>query len=139
MAKVKKVSEYKSQVLGVNRALKVEQKSLGGCIKTLLFHAKDINLDARRVKMLKFFQDDNSAFKAFKSVVRISKAGNNSPFYVLQALNKSIATSEAEIIKGERAAAKEAAKSAPKMTVAAKAKAAKAKADKAFKNEPVTA
>jgi hypothetical protein len=90
---------YATQVLGVNRALKVETRSLGGCIKTLLNFSNEIGLDAQRVKVLRFVQKDNEAFKSFKGIVRISKAGNYSPFYVLQALNKNLANSTKEDAK----------------------------------------
>lgn len=88
--KDKGLTPYKSQVLGVNRALKTENRSFGGCVKTLLGFSKEIGLDAQRVKILRFIQKDDSAFKSFKGLVRTSKTGNYCPFYVLQALNKNI-------------------------------------------------
>lgn len=81
---------YQSQVLGVNRALKAEQRTLGGCIKTLLLLGKDAGLDAQRIKILRFVQKDDAAYNSFKSLVRTSKKGNYCPFYVLQALNKNL-------------------------------------------------
>lgn len=88
--KDKGLTPYKSQVLNVNRALKVQNKSFGGCISMLLGFSKDIGLDAKRVKILRFVQKDDAAFKSFKGLVRTSKNGNYCPFYVLQALNKNI-------------------------------------------------
>lgn len=94
--KVVKVSEYQTKVLGINSKLKVERKSLGGCIKTLLMFNKEIGLSNVQTKTLKFIQSDNEAYKTFKSTVRTSKSpktgndlGTYSPFYVLQALYKA--------------------------------------------------
>jgi len=95
-AKVKVESIYTNQVLNVNKRLKSERKSLGGCIKTLLIFSKEIELDATRIKILRFVQKDQEAFRSFKKLVRTSKykgkdLGTYSPFYVLQALNKNLA------------------------------------------------
>lgn len=94
--KAKGESVYQNQVINVNKALKAERKSLGGCIKTLLIFKKEIGLDAQRVKILTFITKDNDAFRSFKKIVRTSKykgkdLGTYSPFYVLQALNKNLA------------------------------------------------
>ena len=94
--KAKGETIYQNQVIGVNRALKTERKSLGGCIKTLLMFHKEIGLDTTRTKVLRFIQKDDAAFKSFKKIVRTSKykgkdLGTYSPFYVLQALNKNLA------------------------------------------------
>lgn len=87
---------YQSQVLGVNRALKTENKSLGGCIRMIISNAANIGLDKNRLEILKFISKDNDAFKIFKANVRTSKAGNYSPFYVLQTINKGLAKIELE-------------------------------------------
>jgi len=109
--KNKGMTTYKSQVLEVNRALKRENKSLSGCIKFLLCFSKETGLDPNRIKILRFIQKDDAAFKSFKSIVRVSKSGNHSPFYILQTLNKNLSDLNKPKVK---AAPKAKVKAAPK-------------------------
>lgn len=94
--KAVKETDYQKNVINVNRALKNERKSLGGCIKTLLMFNKEINMNPTQVKVLRFIQKDQEAYKGFKKIVRTSHykgkdLGTYSPFYILQSLNKNIA------------------------------------------------
>tara|TARA_R110002073_G_scaffold144403_5_gene296512 strand:+ start:1234 stop:1593 length:360 start_codon:yes stop_codon:yes gene_type:complete len=91
---VVKVSDYQKNVLNVNKALKAQNKSLGGCIKLLIHFSKEIKLSAKTVKTLRFIQKDDKAFKTFKANVRTGQykgksTGTYSPFYVLQAIYKA--------------------------------------------------
>lgn len=95
--KAKPVSDYKSQVLGVNSKLKAEQRSLGGAIKMLMLFKSDIGLDARRVKVLREIRREKRHYDTFKKVVRTSKRGNYCAFYVLQALNKNLSQFEIDM------------------------------------------
>tara|TARA_R110000744_G_scaffold77116_9_gene152428 strand:+ start:421 stop:789 length:369 start_codon:yes stop_codon:yes gene_type:complete len=93
-ATAKKVSQYVISVNNVNKALKNERKTLGGCIKTLLVFSKEIGMSTKDITALRFIQKDDNAFKAFKSTVRTSKykgkdLGTYSPYYILQTLYKA--------------------------------------------------
>jgi hypothetical protein len=77
--KVVKVLDYKVNVLNTNKALKQETKTLNGCIKLLKLLSKDTKVLA---------QLDLIPFGTLKKKVRKSKAGNYSPFYLLQAVYK---------------------------------------------------
>lgn len=76
---MKTTSAYKKQVLDVNANLKKESKTLGGAIKLL----KALTDDEQTLKSLEAIE-----FKVLKKKCRKSKAGNYSPFFVLQALYK---------------------------------------------------
>ena len=80
-------TSYQKNVLAVNKELKRQNKSLGGCRSTLLNMAKEINLNPLFVKLLKDSKEAEN-YKVLQTFVRTSKAGNYCPFYVLQALNK---------------------------------------------------
>lgn len=95
------VSAYQANVLNVNKALKTQRKTFGGCIKTLLMYGKEIGLSPRQIKVLRFVQKDKLAFDTFKSNTRTAHykgedLGTYSPFYVLQALNKQLAQYDKE-------------------------------------------
>lgn len=85
---VKKVSTYKEHVLAVNKELKVQSKSLGGCRSILLTFASEIGLTPAHKKILQASKKQNN-YEILKKYVRTSKNGNYSPFYLLQALNKN--------------------------------------------------
>lgn len=88
--KVAKVGEYKLNVLSTNKALRTECKTLGGAIKLLWFFKVEIGLSARYKKIIKAIMEDDAIYKVFKQNCRISKAGNYAPFFVLQAIHKSL-------------------------------------------------
>lgn len=87
MKKSKQPSAYQTNVLAVNAELKKVQKSLGGCRSVLLQNAKEIGLNAVQKKLLTASKKPEN-YKVLLKYVRTSKAGNHSPFYLLQALHK---------------------------------------------------
>jgi hypothetical protein len=87
MKKSKQPSAYQTNVLAVNAELKKVQKSLGGCRSVLLQNAKEIGLNAVQKKLLTASKKPEN-YKVLLQYVRTSKAGNHSPFYLLQALHK---------------------------------------------------
>ena len=90
--KTVKVSAYKKQVLDTNKALKTTHKTLGGCLKNMWFFRDDMALTNAQISVIRLLRDDKKgklAYNEFKKVVRTSKSGNYSPFYVLQAMYKA--------------------------------------------------
>lgn len=85
-----KVSAYKKNVLSTNKALRQECKTLGGAVSILWFFRKEIGLSAQYCKIISAIRKDKVIYNAFKSNCRISKAGNYAPFFVLQAIHKSL-------------------------------------------------
>lgn len=81
-------TQYEKDVLTVNRNLKKEVKSLGGARAILMQFAKEIKMSSRFVTILKLSKEQIN-YKILESKVRTSKAGNYSPFYLLQSLNKN--------------------------------------------------
>jgi hypothetical protein len=88
--KVVKISEYTKNVIHTNRALKTEYKTLGGCVKQLLFFKKEMGLSKSYITILNGINKDSAIYKQFAKSVRSSKSGNYAPFFVLQAIHKSI-------------------------------------------------
>lgn len=87
---VKKQGAYKINVLSTNKALRTNCKTLGGAVKLLWVFRNEINLSARYIKIIRAIMQDDVIYKAFKANCRISKAGNYAPFFVLQAIHKSL-------------------------------------------------
>lgn len=81
------LSAYQSNVLLTNLRLKAVNKSLGGCRAMLLNSANEIGLTPIQVKLLKASKEGEN-YRLLASLVRTSKAGNYSPFYLLQSLYK---------------------------------------------------
>ena len=90
MAKSNKISAYKMNVLNTNKALKRECKSLGGAVKILWLFRDEIELSTQYIQILSEIRENNDVYATFKENVRVSKAGNYSPFFVLQAIHKAI-------------------------------------------------
>ena len=90
MANTKKVSAYKMNVLNTNKALKRECKSLGGAVKVLWLFREEIELSTQYIQILSEIRENNEVYATFKDNVRVSKAGNYSPFFVLQAVHKAL-------------------------------------------------
>ena len=84
-----KVSQYKKQVLETNKALRTTHKTLGGCLKNMWFFRDDMKLSKAQTTVVKLLRSDDKAYKSFQNICRKSKAGNYSPFYVLQAIYKA--------------------------------------------------
>lgn len=87
---VKKEGAYKVNVLSTNKALRTECKTLGGAVKLLWFFRDEISLSTQYKKIIKAIMQDEAIYKVFKANCRISKAGNYAPFFVLQAIHKSL-------------------------------------------------
>lgn len=102
---MKKVSDYKKEVLQVNAELKRQTKSLGGCRSILLAFADKINLCPVHAKLLKESKDAKK-YKVLQPLVRKSKAGNYSPFYLLQALRKNEETLQNKFLAIDKRAEK---------------------------------
>lgn len=85
--KTKVVSEYSKKVLGVNSELKKQIRSLGGCRSVLITFQNEIGLTGNQKRLLKASKAKEN-YEILKPLVRISKAGNYSPFFLLQALYK---------------------------------------------------
>lgn len=85
-----KVSAYKTNVLTTNKALRQECKTLGGAVSILWFFRKEIGLSSQYCKIIAAIRKDKVIYNAFKDNCRISKAGNYAPFFVLQAIHKSL-------------------------------------------------
>lgn len=90
MATTKKVSAYKMNVLNTNKALKRECKSLGGAVKVLWLFREEIELSTQYIQILSQIRENDDVYATFKENVRVSKAGNYSPFFVLQAIHKAL-------------------------------------------------
>ena len=75
----KKVSNYKANVLEANKELKQETKTLKGALQVLKILTKNN-------EVLKACEEVD--YPKLKKACRKSKAGNYSPFFVLQALYK---------------------------------------------------
>lgn len=88
--KVVKISEYKVNVLDTNKALRQETKTLSGAVKNLWFFRNEIGLSKQYTNIVKAIMQDDAVYKVFKENCRASKSGNYSPFYVLQAIHKSL-------------------------------------------------
>lgn len=85
----KKVSEYSKQVIATNKALKSTHKTLGGCLKNMWFFRDDMKLNSKQIAVVKLLRADTKAYNSFQAIVRKSKSGNYSPFFVLQAMYKA--------------------------------------------------
>jgi len=86
----KKVNAYNVEVIAVNAKLKEYRATFGACRSLLLsFHASDeftlLPYQARLLKLSKV----KANYEFILERVRISKAGNHSPFYILQCLKKN--------------------------------------------------
>jgi hypothetical protein len=90
MGTTKKVSAYKMNVLNTNKALKRECKSLGGAVKVLWLFRDEIELSTQYIQILSQIRENDDVYATFKENVRVSKAGNYSPFFVLQAIHKAL-------------------------------------------------
>ena len=90
MAKSNKISAYKMNVLNTNKALKRECKSLGGAVKVLWLFREEIELSTQYIQILSEIRENNDVYATFKENVRVSQAGNYSPFFVLQAIHKAL-------------------------------------------------
>lgn len=90
-----KVSAYKQNVLNTNKALKVECKSLGGALKILWMFREEIDMGERYAKIIHLIRNDKDVYHNFRQNCRVSKAGNYSPFYVLQAVYKMFKLADA--------------------------------------------
>lgn len=88
VANAPKVNTYKTNVLEVNAKYKELSKSLGFCRSVLLNDAKDLGLDNVFKAFLLATKNDKMKYEQLKANVRTSKAGNYSPFFVLQGLEK---------------------------------------------------
>lgn len=86
----KKLGAYKINVLSTNKALRTNCKTLGGAVKLLWVFRTEISLSARYIKIVRAIMQDDAIYKVFKANCRISKAGNYAPFFVLQAIHKSL-------------------------------------------------
>lgn len=82
------LTPYQVNVLNVNKALKSECKSLGGARSVLMTFSEVIKLAPKFVKILKASKSKEN-YEILSGNVRTSKAGNYSPFYVLQSLHKN--------------------------------------------------
>ena len=76
---VKVVSNYKVNVLQANKDLKQETKTLKGALQVLKLLTKNEDV---------FKACNEVDYQKLKKACRKSKAGNYSPFFVLQALYK---------------------------------------------------
>ena len=85
-----KVSAYKVNVLNTNKALRQESKTLSGAVKLLWFFRDEIELSAQYKKIVRAIMQDTTIYKEFKNNCRKSKSGNYAPFFVLQAIHKSL-------------------------------------------------
>ena len=85
-----KVSAYKVNVLNTNKALRQETKTLSGAVKNLWFFRTEIGLSPQYTKIVRAIMQDDVIYKAFKQNCRVSKSGNYAPFFVLQAIHKSL-------------------------------------------------
>lgn len=90
--KAQTVSKYRLEVLNTNKALKTESKTLSGALKVLWFFRHDIELPTQYIKIIHAIRNDKDIYHTFRQNCRSSKNGNYSPFYVLQAIYKSIKT-----------------------------------------------
>lgn len=84
-----KVSDYKKQVINSNAKLKSTHKTLGGCLKNMHHFSEEMGLTTSQKKVVKLLRGDGKAYAEFQKVCRKSKAGNYSPFFVLQAIYKA--------------------------------------------------
>jgi hypothetical protein len=78
---------YKNLVLEANAALKVEAKTFGYTVKTLLNFS---GTPKEFLTMLKAINKDSEKFKTAAENVRRTKSGNYSAFYLLQYLYKQL-------------------------------------------------
>lgn len=85
----KTVNAYKSEVLAVNAQLKEYRATFGACRAMLLsFHGSDeFSLQPYQARLLKLSKV-KANYEFILDLVRVSKAGNHSPFYILQCLKK---------------------------------------------------
>lgn len=88
-AKVVKVTAYQTNVLSINRALKTETKTLNGALKILWMFREEIEMTESMAKLIKAIKEDKVIYHEFRKNCRVSKAGNYSPFFVLQAIHKA--------------------------------------------------
>ena len=79
-------SNYKVNVLEVNKALKIEKQSLNGAIKVLLLLAP---LSKEQKTFFNGLLKDAAKYEVFANNVRRTKKGAFTPFYCLQAAHKA--------------------------------------------------
>lgn len=87
-AKEVKVSDYTTNVINSNKALKTALASVGAVRSMLLEHKDVIKLDASFVAFLELSKKDKETYEALSVATRKTKTGKVPPFYVLQALHK---------------------------------------------------
>lgn len=97
MSTEQKTSAYRMNVLNTNKALKKECKSLGGAVKILWLFRDEIQLSAQYIQILNEIRENDEVYATFKGNVRVSKSGNYSPFFVLQAIHKAIKHASNEV------------------------------------------
>lgn len=85
-SKVKNPSAYKTNVLGTNANLKDLKGTFGYCRSILLNNAKDIKLPTKWAKILRDSKSKKN-YEYLSGLVRTTKNGKHSPFYILQCLH----------------------------------------------------
>ena len=78
-----KVNSYKNDVLNVNANFKIALRTTNKAIKLLIASE---TLSARQTTIFKGILKSDDNYKKFDSIVRKTKTGTVTPFYVLQAL-----------------------------------------------------
>ena len=81
-SEVKQVSDYKKDVLQVNKALKQECLKFGYSVKVLKQFAPITN--TKHIELISLIDTDNNIYKQVEKNVRKTKNGNYSAFYLLQ-------------------------------------------------------
>jgi hypothetical protein len=81
-----KTNAYQLEVLNVNKEFKIALRSTNKAIKILIASE---TLNSKQVGILKAILKDDKKYKDFDGTVRRTKAGQITPFYVLQALYKA--------------------------------------------------
>lgn len=97
--KAKTLTAYQTNVLGTNRALKTECKTLGGALKLLWMFREEIQMGEKWSKIVHLIRNDKDVYHNFRQNCRVSKAGNYSPFYVLQAIHRMFKEADAQTKK----------------------------------------
>jgi hypothetical protein len=81
-SEAKQVSEYKKDVLQVNKALKQECLKFGYSVKVLKQFAPITN--KKHIELINLINTDSNIYKQVEKNVRKTKNGNYSAFYLLQ-------------------------------------------------------
>jgi len=95
---------YVENVLKTNKELKKASKTVGGSRAILLSLKKEAKLPQKFEAYLRLSKKDSAVYEELNKACRRSKAGNVTPFFVLQALERLTKEPKKETQKADKLA-----------------------------------